>query len=336
MKIKKIYLLFPLSLLIPVVTCWSFAVVGCQGSSNKSSITREELETHLKSLAHVSSVRPVRPYGAEWHFVPAVPEIVASKTMIDYFFEEKSFDPIQWDVPYETFEFDGFEMTIELDVTEERIYSPNVVGLVRGTDPELKNTYIAVGAHLDHLGTFEGQVYNGACDDASGCAALLEAAEELVKNPTKRSVIFTFFTGEETGLTGSRYFVENCPVPLEQIKTFINVDEVGGKKDDGGQMEINARARTEIPYFLEKAMLAAEKYLDKAELKIDRIKLKPYQLTWVDDYSFFKKVIPSISLYTYPNAGDHTPGDDVEKIDFEHLHEVTRFIHALVLELGNQ
>ena len=205
-----------------------------------------------------------------------------------------------------------------------------------GTDPELKNTYTAVGAHLDHLGTFEGQVYNGACDDASGCAALLEAAEELVKNPTKRSVLFLFFTGEETGLTGSRYFVENCPVPLEQIKTFINVDEVGGKKGDDGLMEIITGSRSEIPHSFEKAMLAAGKHLDKAKLKIDKKKPKPYQLYYVDDYSFFKKGIPIISISTFPNYGDHSPGDDVEKIDFEHLQQVTLFIHALVLELGNQ
>ena len=289
----------------------------------------------ILSLVHVFFVRPVRPYGVEWHFVPPVPVIVASKTMIDYFFEDKPFDPIQWDVPYETFEFDGFEMTIELDVTEERIYSPNIIGLVRGTDPGLKNTYIAVGAHLDHLGIFEGQVFNGACDDASGCAALLEAAEELVKNPTKRSVLVLFFTGEENGLSGSRYFVEHCPVPLEQIKTFINVDEVGGKKDDN-MMDINIASWAEGSHSFEKAMLAAGKHLDKAELKIDKTKPKPYQIDWVDDYSFFKKGIPIIGIGAFPNYGDHTPGDDVEKIDFEHLLEVTRYIHALVLELGSQ
>jgi Zn-dependent M28 family amino/carboxypeptidase len=163
----------------------------------------------------------------------------------------------------------------------------------------------------------------------------MEAAEELVRNPTKRSVLFLFFTGEETGLTGSRYFVEHCPVPLEQIKPFINVDEVGGKKDDN-KMEIITGSRSEIPHSFEKTMLAAGKILDKAKLKIDKKKPKPYQLDYVDEYSFLKKGIPIIFIGTSPNYGDHTPGDDVEKIDFEHLHEVTRYIHALVLELGNQ
>jgi hypothetical protein len=287
------------------------------------------------SQAHVSSLRPVRPYGAEWLFVPRVPVIVASKTMIDYFFEGKPFDPIKWKTPYETLEFDGFEMTIELDVTEERIYSPNVVGVVRGTDPELKNTYIALGAHLDHLGTYKGQVFNGACDDASGCAALMEAAEELVKNPTKRSVLFLFFTGEESSLSGSRYFVEHCPVPLEQIKTFINVDEVGGKKGNN-KMDINIASRSQDSHSYEKTMLAAGKILDRAKLRIDNTNPKPYQIEWVDEYSFIKKGIPIIAIGAFPNYGDHTPGDDVEKINFEHLHEVTRFIHALILELGNQ
>ena len=89
-------------------------------------------------------------------------------------------------------------------------------------------------------------------------------------------------------------------------------------------------------FSFEKVMLAAGKILDKAKLKIDKTKPKPYQIDWVDEYSFIQKGIPIIAIGAFPNYGDHTPGDDVEKINFEHLYEVTRFIHALVLELGNR
>jgi hypothetical protein len=303
-----------------------------------------EWELNL-TTSHCFALRPVPPYGAEWQFTPPVPEVTASKTMIDYFFADKGFDPIQRKGSYERFEFDGYEMTIELDVTEERINSPNVVGLVRGTDPVLKNTYIAVGAHLDHLGTFQGQVFNGANDNASACAALLAASRELVKNPPKRSVIFTFFTGEESCLSGSRYFVEHSPVPLKQIQTFINLDEVGGKKGDNSPMFIAVGALPKISTRLEKIMTAAGKHLDRAELKIDKTELEPYRLRWVDQfndwvdhYSFLKKGIPIIGIGTIPGIGAdwHTPGDDVETINFEHLHQVTRFIYALVSELGNR
>ena len=80
---------------------------------------------------------------------------------------------------------------------------------------------------------------------------------------------------------------------------------------------------------------AAGKILDKATLKIDKTKLKPYQIEWVHEYSFFKKGIPTIAIGAFPNYGDHTPGDDAGKINFEHLLEVTRYIYALVLELNN-
>jgi hypothetical protein len=292
---------------------------------------------HYQFLSHLFSIRPVPPYGAKWQFAPPVPELVASSAMIDYFFGDQSFDPIGRDRPYKTIEFDRFEMTISLDVTEKRISSPNVVGVVRGTDPELKNTYIVVGAHLDHLGTFQGKVFNGANDDASGCAALLEMAQELAKNPPKRSVIFTFFTGEETGLNGSRYFVENSPVPLEQIKVFINLDEVGGKKGDDRQMAINAGFLPRTGTHLETALQAAGKSLTAAVLKIEKKEPKPYLIYWVDDYSFSEKGIPVIPIGTTPGTGNdwHTPGDDVEKINFEHLYEVSRFTYALILELAN-
>ena len=118
-----------------------------------------------------------------------------------------------------------------------------------------------MGAHLDHLGTDDGQVFNGANDDASGCAALLKVAEEIAKHPPKRSVIFTFFTAEESGLNGSMYFVENCPVSLKQVKTFIDMDEVGGKKTNNGPMVIVAGALPTIDARLEGIMKAAGKIL---------------------------------------------------------------------------
>ena len=291
----------------------------------------------FKAQAHLFSIRPLPPHGAEWQVAPPVPEIVASQAMVDYFFKDKRFDPIRQEGPYERFEFDGFKMTIRLDVTEERITSDNVIGFVRGSDPELKNTYIALGAHLDHLGIYQGQVFNGANDDASGCAVLLKIAEEIAKHPPKRSLIFTFFTGEETALNGSMYFVENCPVPLKQLITYINMDEVGGRKGNDSQTCIVASALPAIDIRLENTLKAAGKHLGRGELKIERAERKPYQIDWVDYYSFLKKGIPIISIGATPDSGDdwHTPGDDVEKIDFEFLGRFTKYIHELVLDLAS-
>lgn len=110
-------------------------------------------------------------------------------------------------------------------------------------------------------------------------------------------------------------------------------------------MFIAVGALPKISTRLEKIMTAAGKHLDRAKLKIDKTVLEPYRLRWVDQfndwvdhYSFLKKGIPIIGIGTIPgiDADWHTPGDDVETINFEHLHQVTRFIYALVSELGNR
>ncbi len=106
------------------------------------------------------------------------------------------------------------DVHISLDVShtmDAAFSSPNVVGLLPGSDPALKDEYIVVTAHLDHVGTRNGVVFNGADDNASGCAAVLEAAEAAAMTSVKRSIIFVLLTSEEDGLQGSMYFADNPP-----------------------------------------------------------------------------------------------------------------------------
>ncbi len=119
---------------------------------------------------------------------------------------------------------------------EKSTPSSNVVAVIPGTDPELRNEYVALSAHYDHVGTRErpdrpqtafDSVFNGARDNAFGVSALLAAAEELGAEPARRSIILVAFTAEELGLLGSKYFVENAPVPLKQIIFNLNTDGAG-------------------------------------------------------------------------------------------------------------
>jgi len=106
----------------------------------------------------------------------------------------------------------------------------NVVGVLEGSDPSLKNEYLVVGAHLDHVGSEAGQIFApGSNDNASGSAAVLEIAEAFVKGKVKpkRSIIFVLFASEELGLNGSKFFVNNTPVPLKKIAAMINLDCIG-------------------------------------------------------------------------------------------------------------
>jgi hypothetical protein len=116
----------------------------------------------------------------------------------------------------------------------------NVFGVVRGTDPALRNEYVVVGAHFDHLGantTFATDprapgLRLGADDNASGSAAVLELARLVGRSPTKRSVIFAHFSGEEEGTLGSMYMVEHMPVPIDSVDAMLNFDMVGRLKND--------------------------------------------------------------------------------------------------------
>ncbi len=117
----------------------------------------------------------------------------------------------------------------------------NVVGVVEGRDPKLRHEYVVVGAHFDHLGrqTFGAldpdagdAIRYGADDNASGTAAVLELARLFGERPSRRSLIFVAFSGEELGLLGSQHFVQNPPFPLERVVAMANFDMVGRMRDD--------------------------------------------------------------------------------------------------------
>lgn len=122
----------------------------------------------------------------------------------------------------------GVEVTIAGASTHEALVSPNVVGIVRGTDPGLADEYVVYTAHLDHIGTREEDgkrlIFNGAYDNAMGVAVMLETARAIAALPPRRSVLFVALTAEEKGLLGSDYFVNNPPVPRAAIVANINLD----------------------------------------------------------------------------------------------------------------
>lgn len=123
----------------------------------------------------------------------------------------------------------GLEVTLKRKTMHERIESPNVVGLLRGTDPSLANEYIVYSAHLDHTGRTTAPVdgddiNNGMYDNAMGTAIMIEAARALAANPPKRSILFVALTAEESGLLGSDYFAHYPPVPKDSIVANVNMD----------------------------------------------------------------------------------------------------------------
>ncbi|MEL6811501.1 MAG: M28 family peptidase, partial [Bacteroidota bacterium] len=134
--------------------------------------------------------------------------------------------------------FETGKHAVSLSIQAEKgkiISSRNVIGVIEGTDPVLKNEYIIYSAHYDHVGVGAPDetgdtIYNGARDNAVGTTTVLSMAQNLAKYPTKRSALFILFTGEEKGLLGSKYYVDHPVLPLNQMVYCFNSDN-GGYND---------------------------------------------------------------------------------------------------------
>ncbi len=128
----------------------------------------------------------------------------------------------------------GARMTIETTVETSLVRCKNVIGMIEGSDPELKDEYFVIGAHYDHLGKWEDYIYNGADDNGSGSVGVLNIAKAIAASPVKpkRSVVFALWTGEEKGLLGSQYYVQNPIYPIEKTVGYLNYDMISRPYDD--------------------------------------------------------------------------------------------------------
>lgn len=195
--------------------------------------------------------------------------------------------------------------------------SPNVLGRLRGAEPGLEREVVVVGAHLDHLGTRDGIVYNGADDNASGAAALLEAARALSAGRPlpARTVVFALWTAEEFGRAGSLYFADGPPsgLRLDDVVAYLNLDMVGT-----GQ-EFRVGGGLDFPSLFEIATRG------QPEAVVRAISAAPVSPRGSDHASFLVRGVPVLTVTSSgptAHADYHDPGDDPEKLD------------ALMLELA--
>ena len=229
----------------------------------------------------------------------------------------------------------GITLDIKIKVKKGVATTRNILALVEGTDPELKNEYVVVGAHYDHIGTTEGGVYNGANDNGSGTVGLIELAEALANNRPARSVIIVWFTGEEKGLWGSEYFVSNPPVPLEKISAYINLDVISG--DELNKITVTG---SEV-LSSELDNLINEIREDQLKGSLDYMKDNPgrsnFFFTRSDHFSFIMRGIPSVWFGAHSDHLDHIHqvSDVTETIYFDKMERITKFSYLLALEVAN-
>jgi hypothetical protein len=225
----------------------------------------------------------------------------------------------------------------------------NVVGVVEGADPVLKDEYIVVETHLDGaVGTraVEGDViYNSADDNASGSAAGLAMAEQMARTPTRRSVIFLWDSGEEQGLWGTRRFVAQPPVPLERIVALINVDMIGANRAPGTADAGEERVTGPNEVFLigpgvlsDRASGIVERVNDEyLKLSLNRRYDTPeseFFYPRTDAGPFLERGILTIGFTTGLHDRYHLPADEASFLDPAKMSAIARTVFAVVHALG--
>ncbi|MGR3812277.1 M28 family peptidase [Jiulongibacter sp. NS-SX5] len=219
----------------------------------------------------------------------------------------------------------------------------NVVGLIEGGSK--KNEYVVITAHYDHLGIDKnGVVYNGADDDGSGTAAVMEIAEafaEAKKNGhgPARSILFMLVAGEEKGLLGSRHFTDDSPaVPLDSIVCNLNIDMIG-RQDKNHETDeyiyiIGAdKISQELHDINESVNSTYTNYLMDYTYNFERDPNRFYYRS--DHYNFAKNGIPVIFYFTGVHEDYHKPEDDVEKIHFPKYSKIVKHIFLTAWEVSN-
>lgn len=207
----------------------------------------------------------------------------------------------------------------------------NVMAKITGSDPDLRDEYVVMGAHFDHLGVTNGQVYNGAEDNASGSAVVMEVARLMKENDIqpKRTVIFGLWTAEELGLVGSRHWVKSpCDgVSIDNVVAYFNMDMVGL----GDQ--INAPGALNFPSIWEVIKR------DQDEDIIDVVKPRIGGPGGSDHSPFIELGIESLALMTGGEGGHpdyHDTGDDVEKLNREIMGKTAKFVLQGTVNLANE
>jgi hypothetical protein len=235
-----------------------------------------------------------------------------------------------------TRELSALQVGIEMkDTITSSLTAPNTIGILEGSDPQLKNEYIVYSAHMDHIGITPGQadsINNGADDDASGTAGVIELAEAFSRAGArpKRSLIFLTVSGEEKGLWGSDYFASNPPVPVKQIVAAINIDMIGRNWAD--TIVAIGKEHSDLGTTLERVNAA------HPELRMNAIDDRwPEERFYFrsDHYNFARKGVPVLFFFNGVHEDYHEVSDSPDKINSEKEARILKLLYFLGREVAN-
>ncbi|MDA9596825.1 M28 family metallopeptidase [Flavobacteriaceae bacterium] len=239
---------------------------------------------------------------------------------------------------------ESYFQKMKLDIKGVSVDSENVVAIIEGS--EFPKEYIVLSAHLDHIGTHDGEINNGADDDGSGTVAMMEIAEafkqaSLQGYTPKRSIVFLHVSGEEKGLLGSRYYVENPLYPLAQTVANLNIDMIGRldpKRKDKNPNYIYLIGSDKLSQELHDISEATnQKY---TQLILDytfNADDDPNRFYYRSDhYNFAKNNIPVIFYFNGTHEDYHKPSDTPDKINYPLLQKRTQLIFYTLCEIANR
>lgn len=234
----------------------------------------------------------------------------------------------------------GVALSAAAPVSVERILSANVAGMLPGHDLELAHEVLVLSAHMDHVGVnAEGEIHNGADDNASGTSTVMTVAEWLVRHgpPLKRSVLFLTVSAEEKGLLGSEWWVDNPTIPLERVVANFNMDMVG--RNDPNTLGITpSPEHDDYNTLVEQAMaLGPAVGLELGFMAGDGDFERPVDVYYQrsDHANFARKGIPVAFVFAGEHEDYHRPSDTIEKIDQAKVLKVVDLIRRLVIEVAD-
>ena len=248
----------------------------------------------------------------------------------------------------------GKQVNFTIAVTTEKLPTQNIVAVWEGSDTVLKNEFVAVGAHYDHIGICApgtaDPICNGADDDGSGTTALLGMTEAIshAKQRPKRSVLFVWHCGEEKGLWGSRYFTDYPTIPLDHIVTQLNIDMIGRSKKPGDADPRNANLSGPNTIYVIGSRMMSTELGDLSEAVNKSFLNLQYDYRYddpndpnrfffrSDHYNYARKGIPIIFFFDGVHEDYHRPGDEAQKIDYVKMEKVARTIYMTLWEVANR
>jgi len=235
---------------------------------------------------------------------------------------------------------------IQLTKKLKLVTDKNVIAIVEGSDPVLKNECVVLTAHYDHLGIDKnGEVFNGADDNGSGTVALLEIAEAFtkMKKSPKRSIVFVWVTCEEKGLLGSNYYSQHPVISLDKTLVDINLDMVGraAKTEITGDVKLNNSLTGPNGLYVvtggqSSELTAISNKICKSLNLVPNDGITKEILNRSDYYNFYKNGIPVLGLTTGLHEDYHKVTDELDKIDYNKMMRVSKYCFLVANEVANK